>query len=346
MNVLIETHHPSHIHFWKYPVRELLSRGHDVRVLGRNRDVMLQLFESYDWMPLIAPSRGSGTGRFPMLGMLQRQAEVVRSIRSFRPVVVASLMGSYTQMAKILGCRNLVFTDSEHQRFNHKIAHPFADEVHTPEAFYLELGSKQRRYHSIHELSFLHTKYFTPCEKTLDAYSLEPGAYVVIRLSAWNTFHDVQQSGIGERIYSFVESHQESGRLLIVAEEGKVPPGLEMLATRIRPEHFHSILAFSRFVLSEGASTSSEASCLGVPTVYINSLPTMGYLQKLSEECEILRCFRDADEGIRQADIWLKQISTADSLDMGERLRFREALCGRHIDLVDYVVRLIESQKQ
>jgi predicted glycosyltransferase len=38
MRILIEAHHPAHIHFWKYPVRELIDRGHEVLMIGRDRD--------------------------------------------------------------------------------------------------------------------------------------------------------------------------------------------------------------------------------------------------------------------------------------------------------------------
>jgi len=344
MRILIEAHHPAHIHFWKYPIRELQARGHEVRMVGRERDVMRRLLEVYDWISAEIPQRETRKNRFPLFAMLGRQLVMFRALRRFRPQVVASLMGSYTQLSKCFGCKNLVFTDSEHQSFNHKIAHPFADEIHTPKCFYLDLGAKQARYDSIHELAFLNTKYYHPDAAVLDRYDLNTGAYVVIRLSAWNTLHDVSQSGIGERIYDFVNAHKANGRILLVAEEGKVPPGLEMLATQIAPQDFHCVLAFARFVLTEGASTASEASCLGVPTVYINSIPTMGYLNKLSEGLGTLECFQEAALGMNRAEAWLSQIEQDSCFDIEARNSFREELCARHIDLVEYVVYVIEAQ--
>ena len=157
MRILIEAHHPAHIHFWKYPIRELQARGHEVRMVGRERDVMRRLLEVYDWISAEIPQRETRKNRFPLFAMLGRQLVMFRALRRFRPQVVASLMGSYTQLSKCFGCKNLVFTDSEHQSFNHKIAHPFADEIHTPKCFYLDLGAKQARYDSIHELAFLNT---------------------------------------------------------------------------------------------------------------------------------------------------------------------------------------------
>jgi predicted glycosyltransferase len=343
MKILIEAHHPAHIHFWKYPIRELIAGGHSVRLLGRDRDVMLQLLKNYDWIPATIPKRSRGTGRFPVMGMLHRQFELCQIVRDFKPQVVASLMGSYTQLAKLFGSSNLIFTDSEHQSFNHKIAHPFADEIHTPQCFYKDLGTKQRRYDSIHELAFLDPKYYQPDRNVLLKYKLEAGKYIVIRLSAWNTLHDVSQSGVGERVYDFIEAHKMSGRILLVAEEGKVPPGLEEYVAKIEPQDFHCVLSFARFLLSEGASTASEASCLGVPTVYVNSLPTMGYLKKIASESSTFYCFEDAREGVCVAEEYLTRIEEGgDSFDLAKREAFRREFNAKHIDLVDYVVRTIE----
>ena len=52
MKILLEAHHPAHIHFWKYPVRELQARGHELLMIARDRDVMRRLLEVYDWIPI------------------------------------------------------------------------------------------------------------------------------------------------------------------------------------------------------------------------------------------------------------------------------------------------------
>ena len=59
MRVLLEAHHPAHVHFWKYPVRELQARGHEVLLIGRDRDVMRRLLEVYEWIPSVIPPRRS-----------------------------------------------------------------------------------------------------------------------------------------------------------------------------------------------------------------------------------------------------------------------------------------------
>lgn len=323
MKILLEAHHPAHIHFWKYPVRELQARGHEVLMIGRDRDVMRRLLEVYDWIPAEIPKRRTKNNRFPLVEMLERQWAVARAIRRFRPDVVASLMGSYTQSAKLFGVRHIIFTDSEFQHFNHRIAHPFADEIYTPECFYKDLGPKQRRYPGIHELSFLHPDVFDLKPKIVEQYQdLQVEHYIVIRLSAWNTLHDRNHSGIGDRIYAFVEHYNSDYKLLISAEEGKVPPGLEKYARAVRPEDFHQFLGQARFILSEGASTAAEAACLGVPCAYINNTEPRGYLEMLEKRYQVVRCFSDPVAGLS----WAKERLNASS---GDAMQKKAAVRGR-----------------
>jgi predicted glycosyltransferase len=259
--------------------------------------------------------------------MLRRQWFVARTIRDYRPDVVASLMGSYTQSAKLLGVRNVIFTDSEFQHFNHWIAHPFADEIHTPECFYKELGAKQHRYPGIHEMAFLTSSTYE--KEAIDAYvQRDLRKLALVRLSAWNTLHDVGHSGIGDKLSALIDSFDRQFQFLIVAEEGKLPPGLEAYSLQIPPELFHSVLDEADFVLTEGASTASESACLGTPTVYINSTDERGYLRWLEAQGRV-HCFKDAALGLSNAREVLNAVAT-----VGER-NTNGGIKG--FDLVQYV---------
>jgi predicted glycosyltransferase len=301
MRILLEAHHPAHIHFWKYPVRELQARGHEVLMIGRDRDVMRRLLEVYDWIPAEIPKRRTKNNRFPLLEMLERQWAVARAIHRFKPDVVASLMGSYTQSAKLFGVRNVIFTDTETQALNHRIAHPFADEIHTPDCFLLDFGEKHRRYAGLHENAYLAANYFEKDEAALAKYGLGDAPYLILRVSAWNTFHDRDRKGIGEAVYPFIEEVKDRYRIVLSAEEGKVPPGLEGYALTFAPEDFHSLIAGARFLVTEGASTASEAACLGVPSVFINSVGDLGNFRLLSERFGLIRAHRTAETGMPEA---------------------------------------------
>lgn len=342
MRILLEAHHPAHVHFWKYPVRQLIESGHEILLVGRDRDVMRRLLEVYDWIPSVIPGRQTRWNRFPLHEFLSRQLTVARQILRFRPDVVASLMGSYCQTARLLGRRNIIFTDSEFQHLNHRIAHPFADRIYTPDCFYKDLGKKQRRYNGIHELMFLGETEFQPDEKALDPYDgLEPGNYILIRMSAWNTLHDLGQSGFGEQVRSLIRTAGEHYRILVSAEESSLPQGLEAIPLNSAPESFHHLLSFAAFVLTEGASTASEAACLGVPTVYVNSTEQRGYLQMLENRYGIVRRFADSESGLASAAEW---ISRLEPVDWNARRSLRRRILKDHPDGSEFVVNVLTGR--
>lgn len=341
MKILIEAHHPGDIHFWKYPIRELIDKGHTVEMFARDRDVMRDLVEAYSWIPFKIPPRSSHKNKFPLMEMLSRQWTLAREIIRFKPDVVASLFGSYCQSARLLGCRNIIFTDSEFQHFNHRIAHPFAHEVHTPYCFYKNLGPKQLYYQGIHEMAFLSPSRFTPDPSVLGGQpGLRPHEYIVIRLSAWNTLHDINQSGIGAQVDLFIEQNKNDYQIVICAEENALPEHLQPFAMQLPPERFHDVLAYARFVLTEGASTASEAACLGIPIVYINSTEPRGYLQMLENDWGLVRNFESPEPGLACAQEWLSGI---DSEALKHYQAVRQKLFTAHEDVVNYVIGVLED---
>ena len=338
MRILIETHHPSDIHFWKYVVRELITQGHTVKLLSRDRDVMKQLLEAYDWIPSEILTAMSGNNKIPLLEMIGRQFKVAGAIRRFKPDVVVSLFGSYTQSAKLLGKRNLIFTDSEFQHFNHRIAHPFADLVYTPACFWKDLGKKHRRYRGYHELAFLHPNYFTPRREVLTKLGTEEGKYLMLRLSAWNTLHDIGQSGLGDLAFEFVQKWKDRFRIFIVPEEGKCDPRLKDHIFKLPPDWFHDALYYARLVLTEGASTASEAACMGVPTVYVNSTEHRGYLDELEGKFGLVHGFAEAQPGLAKANDLLDVEQEAQRV---ERKNAVEAMLEYNEDVTRFTVNAV-----
>lgn len=338
MRILIEAHHPSDIHFWKYIVRELIERGHETLVLGRDRDVMKHLLAAYDWIPHKIISSMSEKNTFPIAEMLRRQFGVAKEILSFKPDLVASVMGSYTQSAKLLGRRNFIFTDSEHQSFNHRIAHPFADKIYTPNCFWKDLGRKQVRYVGNHELCFLNPKYFRPDTSVCKLLGTEPHKYIILRLCAWNTLHDCGQSGLGDCILQFVNKWKDHYAIIVVAEEGRCPPELNKYIPSIPPERFHDALAFARLVISEGASTASESACLGTPTVYINPTPLLGYIHELEEKYGLVHGFANGPPGLSKA----KELLTDDAEKQRTKLKKSvDLMLGFSQNVTEYAVNAI-----
>lgn len=348
MRLLIEAHHPAHIHFFKHAIRTWRDENHEVLLLGRDRDVMKQLLAAYDHIPARIVSGVRRGNRFPLREMLSRQAAVARTVIEFRPTLVLSLMGSYTQVARAFGVPNIIFTDSEFQSFNHRIAHPFATRIYTPECFYKPLGRKHYRYRGYHELAFLHPSRFSPRRAVLDqlranrAHSDQnapppnPGEYVVIRTSAWNTLHDIGESGLGPHFARLMRSLLEHRSVYLVPEGGQLAAQWEPYRLTVPAEAYHDVLAFAELVITEGASTASEAACLGVPAVYVNTT-RRGYLDDQQARYQLVYNFTDPELAISKVHELLEKPPSAEALQSA-----RERLLADHVDVTDFVVGEVE----
>jgi uncharacterized protein len=337
MRLLIEAHHPAHIHFFKNAIRVWVERGDEVKLLGRDRDVMRQLLDAYSYIPSTIASTQEKNSHFPMQEMLQRQFTVARETYQYGPDLVLSLMGSYTQPAALLRVPSFIFTDSEFQHFNHRIAHPFATRIYTPTCFWKDLGVKQQRYKGYHELAFLHPKYFTPREEVLDMLGVEKHNYIVVRVSAWDTLHDVGQSGFGSALHEFMTAALSKYKVLVVPEKGILDSRYEPYRMKIRPDYYHDVLAFARFVVTEGASTASEAACLGVPSVYLNTT-SRGYLDDIATNYNLVSCHTDARSALQQVHTWLEAPPDLETCADAQR-----QLIADHIDVTEYVVQQVDA---
>jgi uncharacterized protein len=337
MRLLIEVHHPAHIHFFKNAIREWVRRGTHVKLIGRDRDVMRRLLQAYDYIPSEIGSIQAKNNHFPLAEMVTRQARVAEQVFRFGPDLVLSLMGSYTQPAAVLRVPSFIFTDSEFQHFNHRIAHPFATRIYTPECFWKDLGPKQRRYKGYHELAFLHPDRFTPRESILAELGLPKNGYVVVRVSAWDTLHDVGQSGFGGALDEFLEAVTQRYPVLIVPERGLLPERWQHLKMQVAPEYFHDVLAFARFVVSEGASTAAEAACLGVPSIYLNTT-SRGYLDDMERRYGLTSCHTDARSALDKVYDWLQAPP-----DLERAARARAQLVSEHLDVTDFVIREVDA---
>lgn len=338
MRVLIEAHHPAHIHFFKNPVRIWRERNDEVLLLGRDRDVMKRLLAAYDFIPNEVLTHERKNNRIPMQEMLERQLKVLGKIRTFKPDIVASLMGSYAQSSALFRLPNAIFTDSEFQSFNHRIAHPFATRIFTPECFWKDLGKKQRRYRGYHELAFLHPNRFTARPEVLDLLGgVERGSYLIFRISAWNTLHDIGNRGFGDALDDFLAKIVNRVTVFIVPEGGAMPSRWENLRLKIPPDYFHDALAFARFVVTEGASTASEAACLGVPAVYLNTTER-GYLNDQERRYGLVHNFKEAAPALEKTLDLLDHPPDPAMLAESQR-----RLIDDHIDVTPYVVEQIDQ---
>jgi predicted glycosyltransferase len=89
--------------------------------------------------------------------------------------------------------------------------------------------------------------------------------------------------------------------------------------------------------VSEGASTASEAACLGVPTVYLNP-SQLGYLRDQERRYGLVYNTTDRESAIRRAVAWLDAPFEEERFEAARRRLVEE-----HIDVTEYVVQEVAA---
>jgi predicted glycosyltransferase len=190
----------------------------------------------------------------------------------------------------------MIFDDTEHSTLEIAMYKPFANRIFTPSCFTKDLGRKQVRYPSYHELAYLHPSRFTPNPEVLTELGLHVGEkFFVVRFVSWSAGHDIGQCGLSladkARLVQLLAKH---GRVLITAE-GELPEPLKQYGISLSPGKIHDLLSFAHMYVGEGGTMATESAVLGVPSILINPLRA-GNFDELVERYGLLRQCSDIEE--------------------------------------------------
>ena len=337
MNVCVTVQHPAHVHFFKHSVWALEEGGHDVQVLVRNGSVATALLDEYGIdHEVIGRNASSVTGLAASQAVYE--ARMLRRAYGFEPDVVTAIGGvGAAHVARAVGARSVVFTDTEHATLVNLLAKPFADAIYTPECFHADFGAKQVRYPGYHELAYLHPDRFDPDPSILDDVGVGPEEkLVVLRLISWGASHDVGAVGIDD-VSDVVERLEALGARVLITAEGDVPSEVADRQVSVAPHRMHDLLANATLFIGEGATMAAESAVLGTPALYVNSL-RMGYTDELEARYGLLYNFQGS---FRRHNA----LETAEAILAGQEShdweRAREQLLAEKTDTTDVILSAI-----
>jgi predicted glycosyltransferase len=271
VKILVDISHPAHVHFFRFAINEWQRRGHQIRIVARDKDLTLPLLESfsYEYSCLSKARKGViGLG----LELLEHELRLLGIIREFRPDVMLNIGGTFiVHVGKLLNTPTIVFSDTENATVSNQITYPFAGLICTPSCYKGDLGRKQVRYEGYQELAYTHPNWFRPNSNVLNELGLARDEKLfLIRFVAWQSGHDVMKIGFSlEGKRRLVESLKQQGRVVITSERS-LPEDLEPLRMRVSPTKVHDLLAFSTLYIGESATMASESAILGTPFIFVS----------------------------------------------------------------------------
>ena len=288
MKILIDIGHPGHVHFFRNFMKIAEKKGHEFKVVARERECVLDLLRYYK-IPFVK-RKGYKSLFGKIKGLFTINYKLYRIAKKFKPDLFMGISSPYAaHVAWFFGKKSFIFTDTEHAKEQHKIFMPFCTKVVVPSCFTGKFSKKKEiRYNSYHELAYLHSNYFKPNTKVLDELGLkEKDKFFIIRFVSWDASHDRGHKGLKlSDKKKIIELLKGKGKILI-SSETPLQGGFEKYRISVLPEKILDLLNYATMYIGEGGTMASESSVLGTPAIYTNPL-CMGYISEEEKKYGLL----------------------------------------------------------
>ncbi len=339
MEIIFTIQHPAHVHLFRNAIQELKEEGHQVSVYARNKDIAIELLKAYDIDYTVLAGDADSLGK---LAAVQAKYEFRLAKEAWRikpNVMVAMGEPAVAHIAKLVGARSLIFTDTEIGTLQNKLAFPFADRIYTPDCYQDNIGPKQVRYPGYHELAYLHPNRFTPDPSVVEGLGIDPNEkFVVLRLVAWNAAHDVGHSGFSDP-QEVVDQLESTGARVLVTAETDVADQLDSYRLDISPENIHHVLYYSNLFVGESATMATESAVLGTPAIFVSST-RRGYTNELEDKYRMVFTYSDDDRHIKGI---VKAVELLRQTDDKQWKKKRNEILDEKIDTSDFILEQVKK---
>jgi len=338
MKILIDINHPAHVHYFRNFIKIMETKGHIIKVVSRNKEIEHYLLKKYS-IDYIGRGIGKKGVFWKILYLLKADFIIFKIVKIFKPDILLSFDSVYlAQVAFFTGIPHISFDDTEHATLEHLLSFPFTKHILTPDCYTKDLGNKQIKFNGFMELCYLHPNYFTPDKSIFTYLGIEEDEkYVILRFVAWNASHDVGQIGLTlDEKRKLVKEVSKFAKVFI-SSENELPNDLEKYQIKIPPEKMHDALYYATMFIGESGTMASECAVFGVPTIYVNALPLMGYLKE-EKEAGLLFHFKNS-KGILEKAIEILKIENMKEIFQNRR----EKLLKDKIDVTAFMVWFIEN---
>lgn len=269
MNILFDITHPAHINFFKNIILKLNNEGHDVTIIGINRGKVMDILErEYPEYSIIKiGTHGRSAFEIYWNAGIVREFQLLRFLwnKNFDCYigVVAHQVGL---LGKIFRTKTIgVYDDPEH-KINFRLSQLTLDRFFIPACLNIN-GKNIKPFDALKEWAYLSPKYFRPNPDILKKYGIKERAYIFIREVDTKSLNYLSQiSSNIERLYNSGLNREK----VMVSLENKERKCVykDWLILEEPLEDIHSLMYYSKLVISNGDSMAREGAMLGIPSIY------------------------------------------------------------------------------
>lgn len=270
MRYIFEFNHPKHYYQFKYIMGLLQRDGHEILVLARDKDVLLNVLKEEGVL-----YRTFGKHNKSMLAKIFGTFWLVRNYmaiaKQFQPDVIvskASWYGTYT--ARRLHKKSVIFPDSEVVKVTNKYVVPLCTKVVTPRSFRLDYGEKHCRVDGIFEDCYLSPQVYNADAGIVEKYGLKK-PYAVVRFVGWFANHDVGNSGFSLQEKIRLVEVIAKNMTVYISSESPLPDDLTKYKLPTPASVIHDVLSGADLYVGDSQTMAAEAALLGTPAIRSNS---------------------------------------------------------------------------
>ncbi len=330
MKIAIDIGHPAHVNFFKIAANRFKDEGHDVTIIYLDRGKLPSIVaEEYSEFVTVKIGIHRGS-RISVIydANLKRFFQLVKYLYRNR-FDVGLGVGSFNfgGVLKMMSLPNFQFDDDPERGLNTILEKLTATQLFFPPI--IENFGNIRNFKALKEWAYLSPRYFTPNPEVLKKYGLKENDYIFIREISTGSLNYVKQKANIVATFARKMSRKENVVLSLENKKktGYYPDNWQILEEPIKD--IHSIIYYSKLVISSGDSMAREGAMLGVPSIYcgFREMKANGIL----EAKKMLYHVRP-EEVINSVEK-LKQIKYSEA----ERNRFRKDLQEEWVDVSDLI---------
>lgn len=293
MKYLFLVSHPAHFHMFRHTIGNLKNIGHDVTIVIRPKDVLVQLCKDAGWEFYKLNDRPQKNGKFRLaLALIKKIFDVDKIVKDEKPDLLIGSDGTLAIVGWLRGIPSFECgeDDAEAVHLYARLYYPFYTNIICPSCCSAwKWTDKKIGCESYHELGYLHPNQFQPNIKIVEKYGIDvEKPYFVIRFAQLNAHHDGGIKGINstvaEKIINILEPH---GRIIITSER-PLESQFEKYRLKVNPLDMHDVMAFADMFVGDSQTMSAEAGVLGVPFVHFNDfVGRLSYINELEQKYQI-----------------------------------------------------------
>ena len=283
--ILIYIGHPAQYMFLRKTIKVLRSRGKDIKILIKSKDILEQLLinDNESYHNILTKKRGLSTISI-IISLLKRIYKIFYHALKFRPDLMIGTDASIAILSRFFSIHSITIIEDDYKviKMLGDLTYPFTETILCPSV--CNVGKwhyKKVGYNGFMKLAYLHPNIFHKQDDIIEKYNL-PSQFSIIRLSQLAAYHDKGIDGLDHnflnKIIKVVQSYSIS---VFITSESEIDNAYVKYLLDINPSDLHQVLAQSTILISDSQSMSVEASLLGVPSVRISSF--VGKISVLEE---------------------------------------------------------------